>query len=427
MLLLATTTGYQTRMFAEAAARMGVELIYATDRCDQLEDPWRDGAIPVRFHEEWRSVDALMKVIERDRVDAVLALGDRPTVIAAHVARLLELPSHPPEAATLARDKRLMRERLKSAGLLTPSFFTVPAGADPLTILERVTFPAVIKPTILSGSRGVIRVDDALSFVTAFDRVRRLLSSPDVRELRDPESDVVQVEEYLPGAEYALEGVVERGVLRPLALFDKPDPLDGPFFEESIYVTPSRVNVGIRRQIADTVAAAVRALGLHHGPVHAECRVNSRGVFVLEAAARPIGGLCAKALRLVATESVQSIASARSSIGLEEFLLRHALGEPMTEWTREAEASAVMMIPIARSGVYRRVEGVEAALTVPGVEEILITAKPDQQLLALPEGSSYLGFIFARAADPADAERAVRDAHARLQFTIDPLIEVSYS
>jgi biotin carboxylase len=404
-------------MFAEAAARMGVELIYATDRCDQLDDPWRDGAIPVRFHEEWRSVDVLMKVIERRAVNAVIALGDRPTVIAAQVSRLLGLPSHPPEAAMLSRDKRLMRERLKQAGLLTPAFLTVPTAADPASILERVTFPAVIKPTILSGSRGVIRVDDALSFVTAFDRVRRLLLSPDVREMRDPESDVLQVEEYLPGAEFALEGIVERGVLRTLAIFDKPDPLDGPFFEETIYVTPSRVNVGIQRQIEETVAAAARAIGLHHGPVHAECRVNSRGVFVLEVAARPIGGLCAKALRFEAAEG--------ATIGLEEFLLRHALGDPMTEWSREARASAVMMMPIARSGVYRRVEGSEAAMTVPGVEEIVITAKPDQQLLALPEGSSYLGFIFARAADPADAEHAVREAHGRLTFTIDPLLIVS--
>lgn len=426
VLLLATTTGYQTRMFADAASRLGVELVYATDRCDQLDDPWRDGAIPVRFHEEWRSVDSLLKAIEGRGVSAVVALGDRPTVLAAQVSRFLGLRAHPPEAAMIARDKRLLRERLKAAGLLTPGFFTVPASADPLSVLDRVPFPAVIKPTVLSGSRGVIRVDDALSFATAFDRVRRLLASPDIREMHDPESDVVQVEEYLPGAEFALEGVVDNGVLRPLALFDKPDPLEGPYFEETIYVTPSRVNVGIQRQIENTVAAAVKALGLHHGPVHAECRVNSRGVFVLEVAARPIGGLCAKALRFEATEATEGAEGEEleAPIGLEEYLLRYALGDSMAGWARERQASAVMMIPISRSGVYRRVEGAEAAAAVTHVEEIQITAKPDQQLLALPEGSSYLGFLFARAADPADAERAVRDAHARLTFTIDPLIEV---
>ncbi|MBM3809578.1 MAG: ATP-grasp domain-containing protein [Acidimicrobiia bacterium] len=415
VLLLATTTGYQTRMFAAAAARLGVELVYATDRCDHLDDPWRDRAIPVRFHEEWRSVHAVLKAIDRAPVDAVLAVGDRPTVMAARIARLIGLPWHPPEAAAAARDKRRARETLRAAGLPVPVFTTVPVTADARSIASRLSFPVVVKPTVLSGSCGVIRADDPLSFVTAFDRVRRLLASPDVRQLRDPDADVIQVEEYLPGAEFALDGVLERGQLRTLAIFDKPDPLEGPFFEESVYVAPSRVSAGIQKQIAQTVAAAGTALGLYHGPIHAECRVNDRGAYILEVAARPIGGLCARAIRLE---------RAGESIGLEEFLLRHALGEPMGEWQREAAASAVMMIPIPRSGVYRRVEGLVEAGRVPHVQDIEITARPDQQMLALPEGSSYLGFIFARAESPDQAERAVRAAHARLTFTIDPLLEV---
>jgi hypothetical protein len=270
---------------------------------------------------------------------------------------------------------------------------------------------------VLSASRGVIRADDGLSFATAFDRVRRLLASPEVRELRDSEADVIQIEEYIPGTEYALEGVLDNGVLRTLAIFDKPDPLEGPFFEETIYVTPSRVSGGIQRQIRETVERAVAAIGLHHGPVHAECRVNSRGVFILEVAARPIGGLCARSLRFEHPD--------RRAIGFEEFLLRMAIGESMTEWQRERAAAAVMMVPIPRSGVYRGVDGVEEARAVPHVDEIQITAKADQQLLALPEGASYLGFIFARAAQPHEAERAVREAHARLRFTIDPLIAMA--
>jgi len=410
-------------MFAEAAARLGVELIYATDRCDQIDDPWGDGAIAVRYHEEWRSVDTLLKALDSRPIDAVLAVGDRPTVLAAFLSRLIGLPGHPPEAASAARDKRLMREKLKNAGLLTPTFTTVPVGANPSTLLSTMTFPVVIKPTVLSGSRGVIRADDALSFATAFDRVRRLLASPEVRELHDPEADVIQIEEYIAGSEFALEGVVENGELRTLAIFDKPDPLDGPFFEETIYVTPSRVNAGIQRQIEDAVGVAVKALGLHHGPIHAECRVNSRGVFVLEVAARPIGGLCAKALRFESQAPKPS--GPQAPIGFEEFLLRHALGESLSGWRREAAASAVMMIPIPRSGVYRRVDGVEAARQVPHVVEIHITTKPDQQLVALPEGASYLGFIFARAEQADAAERAVREAHARLRFTIDPLLAMA--
>ncbi len=416
VLLLATTTGYQTRMFAEAAAALGVEVVYATDRCDQLDDPWRDGAIPVRFHEEWRSVDVVLKALESRPVSGVLVVGDRPSVMAAYIARLLGLPGHLPEAAVIARDKRLSRERLKAAGLPVPEFFAVPAAIDPSTLLSRVTFPVVIKPTVLSASRGVIRADDALSFVTAFGRVQRLLASNEIRELRDPEADVIQIESYIPGTEYALEGLLEHGVFHTLAIFDKPDPLDGPFFEESIYVTPSRVNVGIQRQIMEIVARAAKAIGLHHGPVHAECRVNSRGVYVLEVAARPIGGLCARALRFVQ--------AGEPSIGLEQLLLRHSMGEPIGAWTREPEASAVMMIPIPRSGVFRSVAGVDEARAVPGVDDMLVTAKPDQQLLALPEGASYLGFIFAHGPTPEAAEHAVRTAHGCLRLQIDPWLEV---
>ncbi len=416
VLLLATTTGYQTRMFAEAAAALGVEVVYATDRCDQLDDPWRDGAIPVRFHEEWRSVDVVLKALESRPVSGVLVVGDRPSVMAAYIARLLGLPGHLPEAAVIARDKRLSRERLKAAGLPVPEFFAVPAAIDPSTLLSRVTFPVVIKPTVLSASRGVIRADDALGFVTAFGRVQRLLASNEIRELRDPEADVIQIESYIPGTEYALEGLLEHGVFHTLAIFDKPDPLDGPFFEESIYVTPSRVNVGIQRQIMEIVARAAKAIGLHHGPVHAECRVNSRGVYVLEVAARPIGGLCARALRFVQ--------AGEPSIGLEQLLLRHSMGEPIGAWTREPEASAVMMIPIPRSGVFRSVAGVDEARAVPGVDDMLVTAKPDQHLLALPEGASYLGFIFAHGPTPEAAEQSVRTAHGWLRLQIDPWLEV---
>ena len=415
VLLLAATTGYQTRMFATAADRLGVELVYATDRCDQIEDPWRDRAIPVRFHEEWRSVEALLKAIEPQPVDGIIAVGDRPAVMAAQVARLLNLPGHPPEAAVAARDKRVAREKFAAADLLAPVSFAVPITADPLAVLPRVRYPAVLKPTVLSGSRGVIRADDQLSFLSAFDRIRRLLSSDEVKQLHDPEAGVIQIEQYIPGLEYAVEGLLEHGELRILAIFDKPDPLDGPFFEETIYVTPSRTATAIQEQIHDAIKRAVRALGLHHGPIHAECRVNSKGAYMLEVAARPIGGLCARTLRFERDGE---------RIGLEDLLVLHAAGERTADWTREPVASAVMMIPIPRSGMFRRVEGVQEAAAVPNVDTIEITAKPDQKLLALPEGSSYLGFIFARAETPRDAEAALRDAHARLRFTIDPLIPV---
>ncbi|MGH9385761.1 MAG: ATP-grasp domain-containing protein [Vicinamibacterales bacterium] len=416
VLLVATTTGYQTRMFADAADRLGVELIYATDRCDQLDDPWRDGAIAVRYHEEAWSAEAVVAALQRRPIDGILVVGDRPTVLAALVARALGLPGNSPAAALAARDKRLARECFRADGLLGPSCFTVPASTNPESLLQRLWFPVVLKPTVLSGSRGVIRASDRESFVEAFQRLQRLLASTEVRELRDDESNIIQIESYIPGVEYAVESLLHHGELQVLAIFDKPDPLEGPFFEETIYVTPSRASAHTQKAIVNAVRAAAAALGLHHGPIHAECRVNVRGVYVLEVAARPIGGLCARALRFVNHEG--------DICGLEELLLRHAIGEPLGGWRFVPLGSAVMMVPIPKGGLYRSVHGLEAARAVRGVDDVRITAKADQRLVPLPEGASYLGFIFARAATPEAAENAVRLSHEQLRFEIDPVIEV---
>jgi hypothetical protein len=224
------------------------------------------------------------------------------------------------------------------------------------------------------------------------------------------------IEGFIPGGEFALEGLMSHGTLKVLALFDKPDPLDGPFFEETIYVTPSRLSDAAQRRIADAIGRAAAAIGLYHGPIHAECRLNERDAFVLEVAARPIGGLCARALRFERTGA--------ETCSLEELVLRHALGEPVEGWSRETCASGVMMIPIPTRGLYRGVSGVDAARRVVGVDDVVVTAKMDQLLIPLPEGASYLGFIFARGEHPAVVERALRDAHACLRFAIDAELRV---
>lgn len=426
VLIVAQTTGYQTRAFEEAASRLGVELVYATDRCERLDDPWRDGAFAIRFHDQGRAAEALAAALAGRAVRGVLAVGDRPTLVAAAVAARLGLAWHSPRAAGLARDKRRMREALAAAGMPVPPFLAVPADIAPAAVLPRLRFPVVVKPTILSASRGVIRADDPQSFEAAFLRVRALLEAPDVRDMQDPEAAVIQIERYIPGREYAVEALMEHGALHVLAIFDKPDPLEGPFFEETIYVTPSRAEPALQARLVRAVTEAARALGLSHGPVHAECRVNDEGVYILEAAARPIGGLCARTLRFRRrgqdSATIEPPAGDRST--LEELLLRHALGESPAAWAREDDAAAVMMIPIPRAGVFRRVEGIETAERVSGVEAVVITARPDQRLIPLPEGASYLGFIFGRAATPAAAEAAVRAAHAALRFAIDPEIPV---
>jgi biotin carboxylase len=425
VLLFATTTGYQIRSFGEAAEKLGVRLAIASDRCDQLDDPWWDQAVPVRFHDEQKSVEAVLDAVRgaANGIAGVLAVGDRPTILAAHVARALGLPGNPPEAARASRNKLESRAALRAAGLPTPSFTVVSLERDPREVAASVSYPCVLKPLALSGSRGVMRADDPASFVAAFHRLRRILHSIDVRQERDAVHTAALVESFVAGREFAVEGLLDEGRFRALAIFDKPDPLDGPFFEETIYVTPTRAPAETEQQIVAAVRRAAAAIGLRHGPVHAECRVgpraaanSARDVYVLEVAARPIGGLCSSALRFVDRS--------RSTATLEEVLLRHAAGEDVSPFVREPDASGVMMVPIPRRGIFRGAHGVEEAQQVHGISDVRITAKPDSMLVPLPEGKSYLGFIFARGGSPADVERALREAHARLQFVIEKEIPV---
>jgi len=413
VLLVATTTGYQIRSFGEAAETLGVRLIFASDRCDQLEDPWWDAAIPIRFHELGRSTEAVVSGLRQSPPHGVLAVGDRPTLLAARIADAFGLPGNPPHAAAASRNKLASRDAWQSAGLLTPTYRVVPLEGDAHAFARTARFPVVIKPLALSGSRGVMRADNHEQFIERFERLRALLQSPDVRSERDVVHARALIESFIPGREFAVEGVLTRGTFTPFAIFDKPDPLDGPFFEETIYITPSRAAERDQQAIIESVATAAHALGLWHGPIHAECRVNDSGVYMLEIAARPIGGLCSKALRF--NDDRRS---------LEEVLLRHAIGEDVSGFVRERSASGVMMIPIPKRGIFRGVDGVDEARRVDGVEEILITAKPDVLLVPLPEGRSYLGFIFARGDEPQTVDRAIREAHATLRFAIEREVAV---
>jgi hypothetical protein len=411
VLLLATTTGYQIRSFGEAAEKLGVQLVFASDRCDQLDDPWWDHAIPIRFHDERQSVSAVLASFAGTPPEGIVAVGDRPAVLAARMAEALGIRGNPPAAARDSRSKVASRRAFKSAGLPTPWFYEVPIFGDATNLAKMCRYPAVIKPLALSGSRGVMRVDNTADFVIAFDRLRRLLQSSDIVGERDAIHERVLVEAYVPGNEFAIEGVLTDGTLRVFTIFDKPDPLIGPFFEETIYITPSRASQEVQKAIEDHIAAAVRAVGLRHGPVHAECRVNTQGVYVLEVAPRPIGGLCSRAVRF--QDAGGSLAT------LEDVLLRHAIGENISSCSISDEAHGVMMIPIPRRGIYRGVSGLDEARAVNGVEGVQVTAKADEVVVPLPEGRSYLGFIFASGGDPYSVEQALRTAHGKLTFAID--------
>jgi formate-dependent phosphoribosylglycinamide formyltransferase (GAR transformylase) len=327
----------------------------------------------------------------------------------------LHLTYNSPESVDNCRSKLRQREVLQKAGLPVPDFFSF-ALTEPIdSVLQRVIFPCVLKPLRLAASQGVIRADNPAEFGAAFERIARLLTSPEIRVTREADLDRLLVERYIPGTEVALEGVLDDGQLRVLALFDKPDPLEGPYFEESIYVTPSRLPEGAQEEISAYASKCLRALGLTEGPVHAEFRVNDQGPWVLEVAPRPIGGLCSRVLRF-----------GPQRIFLEELLIRKALRLPGAEWRREPDAAGVMMIPVPRSGVLEEVQGMEEALAIAGICEIQITARLHDFIAAWPEGSSYLGFIFARAKTPGLAEAALRKAHDALRFTIAPRLPVAH-
>src|ERR1700719_678915 len=350
LLILASKLVYQTRSFLIAAKARGVDVVFASDRCHQLEDPWADGAIAVRFDDPEEAAKRIVKQSFVRPVDGLIALGDRPTATAAHTARALGFPYNSPQAVEDCRSKLRQREILRDAGLPVPGFFSFRLDKRVEKILPRVQFPCVIKPLRLAASQGVIRANSPEEFQGAVARIKELLESPEVRVTREPELGRLLVERYIPGAEVAVEGLLTRGKLRILAVFDKPDPLEGPYFEESIYITPSRLPDDIYDRVLDCAERTVRALGLTHGPVHAEFRINDEGPWGLEAAPRPIGGLCSRALRF-----------GPEGIFLEELLIRHALGPQGTDLDREDGASGVMMIPVPKTGVFEKGEGGEQA------------------------------------------------------------------
>ncbi|MFN3326085.1 MAG: ATP-grasp domain-containing protein [Bryobacteraceae bacterium] len=407
LLLVAATTGYQTRAFAEASERIGVEAVLATDRCHILEDPWADRAIAVRFEDPERSAAKI-----EGAYDGVIAVGDGPTVLAALAAERLGLRYGPRAAVEACRNKFTARSLYRDAGMRVPEYFRAAVEAGPAPAAARAAYPCVLKPLGLSGSRGVIRANDREEFEAAFRRIAALLERPEVRRTLGERGRELLVESYIEGHEFALEGLVADGRLQVLALFDKPDPLEGPYFEETIYVTPSRMEARAQAEMARAAQEAVRALGLRHGPVHIEMRYNGAGAWILEVAARPIGGLCARVLRF------------EGGITLEEVLIRHAVGQAVGEVQLAGPAAGVMMIPAPGEGIYSGVDGEDEARAIAGIEQVAITAKAGQKIVPLPDGNSYTGFLFARGGTPEEVEQALREAYGRLRFRIAATLPV---
>lgn len=401
VVLLLPTGTYRAADFVRAASALGVEVVVASEHRQAMARAMEHRALVVPLDRPEDAAGAIVELAGRTPVDAVVAVDEQGVLAAALACQRLGLAHNPPEAVAASRDKAALRRALAGAGLLQPAFRVAERGADLASLAAEVGLPCVVKPRSLSGSRGVIRADDPAAAVAAGERVRAILA--DAGE--DPASPIL-VESFVAGPEVAVEGLLRGGRLEVLATFDKPDPLEGPYFEETIYVTPSRLAAPVQEEVAAVVAAGVGALGLVEGPVHAEVRLGTQGPVLLEVAARSIGGLCSRALRFGA------------GVSLEEVILRHAVGLELGPLDREARASGVMMVPIPRSGVLEEVRGVERARAVPGVEGVEVTIPRGHRVQALPEGDRYLGFVFARAGSPAAVEEALRTAFGCLRVVI---------
>ena len=405
VLLIAPHGSYRTAPFIHAAQQMGIKVLVASQGQYSIVSDYARG-IHIDFSAMDAALQTLLQVAQQQQVCAVIGTDDLSTGLAAQVCDALQVPHNPSQAVEIARRKDLARDRLEQAGIQKPRHYMLDRQQANESQLPLFGFPVVVKPLALSASRGVIRADDPESFFEAVTRCGRIVDAE--THLENEAKRFLLVESFVPGVEVAVEGMLYAGKLQVLAVFDKPDPLDGPVFEETYYITPSSHSADIQQALAESVQAACHAYGLCEGPVHAECRINEQGVWILEVAARTIGGLCGRLIEL------------GTGYNLEQLVLLHALGK-RTQLPKQQQAVGVLMMPTPGAGVLKRVEGMLDAQRVPFIEEISIQVNEGYELVPLPEGSSYLGFMFARADNVQQVEQALREAHARLKFILAPV------
>ena len=410
VLLLLPTRTYRATDFLEAALKLNVEVVVASEEAATTADLSPRHTLVLDFSAPTAATQIIVEFAETYPIAAIVGVDDDTTLLATAASEALGLPHNPVDSAKATRNKYLLRHTLATNGVSVPAYQRVSIHDDAAEIAAKlgtdthVSFPCIIKPLSLSASRGVIRADTPAEFVEAFQRTTKLLHA--LQESTDPPAQYLLVEDYIPGIEVALEGMLLDGELKTLALFDKPDPLEGPFFEETLYVTPSRLSMEVQAALHRATVEAADALGLRHGPIHAELRYNDTGAHLIEIAARTIGGLCARTLRF------------GTGMSLEELVIRHAIGQQVEELQREQQAAGVMMIPVPKAGILGEVRGKTAAYCVDGIVEVNITIPIGGEVVPLPEGARYLGFIFARAETPEAVESALREAHRQLEFVI---------
>lgn len=393
-----------------AAQRLPIDLSIASEVPSSLSHLHPVDLPAFNFSQSRDVVAAAKQLASSARIDGVVAVDDASVLAASLIANTLGLPHHAPDAVRAALNKYFARERMRAARLDVPRFRLVAVDAEPHAaardVARDVGYPAVLKPLAMAASRGVVRVNTPEEFASAFGRLVAL-----VHAAPSPHDEIanrhVLVETYIPGDEVAVEGIVERGVFHTFAVFDKVDRLEGPYFPETMYVTPSRLSEEIQARIEAVTRDTVAAMGLDNGPVHVELRIDGGRVVPIEAHARSIGGYCSKVLRFEGERS------------LEEIIILQALGLLGTIPPREERAAGVWMMQAPREGRFVEMRGVSAATSVAHVDEVIVSARPAQTLTPLPDGFLYLGFIFARATTPSEVEGALRTAFSRLEPVFD--------
>jgi len=407
VILIIPSASYRTSAFIAVVEKLDLKVLVISDKSQVFSGKYPDNLIIMNFH-HWK--ERLVEISEWSEINglkAVIGVDEKSIVLAANLSKYLKVEHNPVESVLLTKDKYLMRIELKKAGVNSPWFKRFSIHDSSNKIINEISFPCVIKPTFLSASQGVIRVNTKKELANGIKTLNELLSLEEIRERGGEKSDWILIEEYIPGKEFAIEGIVSEGKLKVLAVFDKPEPLEGPIFEETIFVTPTSLSEKNKFSLFETAQKALNALGIVKGPVHVELRINSSGNYILECASRSIGGLCSKVLEF------------QGGMSLEELIVRSYLGRNVEKSKLIGSASGVMMMPNEKMGILKEMRGIEDALNVKGVTDLQITVKPGEKLVPLPKGDRYLGFIFAEEKYQELVIKALKNAWSKIEVVLE--------
>ena len=388
----------------DAVTKLDLKVLVITDKSQVFSEYFPEKVITINFEQWQESIEKIRAWSVKFDLKAVIGVDEESIILAANLSEFLGIKHNSLESVKLTKDKYLMRKALKDSGLKSPWFKRFSVNETPKDIVTEISFPCVLKPTFLSASQGVIRADNVSEFCISFEILSGLLSQEEMKIQGGDQANWILVEEYISGKEVSIEGIVNEGKLKELAIFDKPEPLEGPTFPETIFITPALLSEQLQISLLETAQTALEALGIIKGPVHVELRINKNGNYILECAARSIGGLCSKVLEF------------KGGMSLEELILRSALGRNIEKTNLVGKAKGVMMLPTEKRGILREIRGAEAALSMKGITEMEITIKPGEMLEPLPTGGRYLGFLFAEGKDQYSVIKDLKTAWSKIEI-----------